>query len=407
MNKFDQIHNVKNKFTKSNPNFLKPMFGTTDVIPLWIADMDFEVAKPIQKALQELVTRNIYSYEFDTESIFKVISDWNYKRHQLTLNPNSFIQVLGALTGIAVLIRELSEKGDPILVQTPVYHQFFKIIESAGRKVVSNELKVVDGHYKMDFDAIKNQIKTLNIKVLLLCNPHNPVGRVWTKTELQELVNIANEHNVTIISDEIHSEIVYTNSTFNSIASLNNSENHITVIGSPAKTFGLQSISNGYLYIPNKKLYKQVKSTVESLYIDHGTILTGNATLAAYTEGEEWLNDLLVYLEKTVDWILNFLETELPEVTMCRPEGTYQIWLDFSTLNLSEKALKYLVTQQAKLGLAPGSWFKANGPQFMRMNIASPLSKIQQSFYQLKKAIDNGLDSSFNEAEAPTNFKPF
>ena len=119
------------------------MFGTTDVIPLWIADMDFEVAKPIQKALQELVTRNIYSYEFDTESIFKVISDWNYKRHQLTLNPNSFIQVLGALTGIAVLIRELSEKGDAILVQTPVYQQFFKIIESAGRKVLSNELKVV------------------------------------------------------------------------------------------------------------------------------------------------------------------------------------------------------------------------------------------------------------------------
>ncbi|UMB54650.1 PatB family C-S lyase [Lutibacter sp. A64] len=407
MNQFDKVHTVKNKFTKSNPNFLKPMFGTTDVIPLWIADMDFEVAKPIQKALQELVTRNIYSYEFDTDSIFKAISDWNFKRHQLQLNPNSFIQVLGVLTGIAVLIRELSEKGDAILVQTPVYHQFFKIIETAERKVVSNKLKIVDGHYKMDFEAIKNQIKTLNIKVILLCNPHNPVGRVWTKAELQELVNIANEHKVTIISDEIHSEIVYSNATFNSIASLKDSENHITVIGSPAKTFGLQSISNGYLYIPNKNMYKQVKSTVESLYIDHGTILTRNATLAAYTEGEEWLSELLIYLEKTVDWIVNFLEKELPNVTMCKPEGTYQIWLDFSKLNLSETALKYLVMHQAKLGLAPGDWFKANGPQFMRMNIASPLSKIQQSFYQLKEAIDGGLDSSFNETEAAHYFKPF
>ena len=407
MSQFDKIHNVKNNFTKSNPNFLKPMFGTTDVIPLWIADMEFEVAKPIQKALQELVSRNIYSYEFDTDSIFKAISDWNFKRHQLKLNPKSFIQVLGVLTGIAVLIRELSEKGDTIMVQTPVYHQFFKIIESAGRKVVSNPLKVEDGHYKMDFDAIKNQIKTLKIKVILLCNPHNPVGRVWTNTELQELVTIANEHNVTIISDEIHSEIVYSKSKFNSITSLKNSENHITVIGSPAKAFGLQSISNGYLYIPNKNMYKQVKTIVESLYINHGTILTANATIAAYSEGEEWLKDLLMYLENTVNWILNFLEKELPEVTMCKPEGTYQIWLDFSKLNLSETALKYLVFKQAKLGLAPGDWFKASGPQFMRMNIASPLSKIKQSFYQLKEAINNGLDSSFNEDDNKNNFKPF
>ncbi|WP_372744213.1 MalY/PatB family protein [Lutibacter sp.] len=407
MNNFDKIHSVKNKFTKSNPNLLKAMFGTTDVIPLWIADMDFEVAKPIQKALQELVSRNIYSYEFDTDSVFKVISDWNFKRHQLKLNPKSFIQVLGVLTGIGVLIRELTEKGDNIMVQTPVYHQFFKIIESAGRKVVCNKLKVVNGHYKMDFEAVKNQIKTLNIKVILLCNPHNPVGRVWTKKELQELVDIANEHNVTIISDEIHSEIVYSKSKFNSITSLINSENHITVIGSPAKTFGLQSISNGYLYIPNKEMHEKVKSTVESLYINHGTILTTNATIAAYSEGEEWLKDLLVYLENTVNWIVNFLEKELPEVTMCKPEGTYQIWLDFSKLNLSETALKYLIMKQAKLGLAPGDWFKASGPQFMRMNIATPLAKIQQSFYQLKEAIDSGLDSAFNEAENSNNFKPF
>ncbi|WP_372755002.1 MalY/PatB family protein [Mariniflexile sp.] len=407
MNQFDKIHQVKNKFTKNNPIFLKQMFGATDVIPLWIADMDFEVAKPIQKALQELVSRNIYSYEFDTESIYKVISEWNFKRHQLKLNPKSFIQVLGVLTGISVLIRELSEKGDNIMVQTPVYHQFFKIIESAGRNVISNKLKVAEGQYQMDFEAIENQIKTLNIRVILLCNPHNPVGRVWTNKELQTLVDIANKYHATIISDEIHSEIVYTNSKFNSIASLKNSENHITVIGSPAKTFGLQSISNGYLYIPNNKKYKQVKSTVDSLYINHGTILSAHATMAAYTEGEAWLRDLLVYLENTIKWILNFLETQLPEVTMVKPEGTYQIWLDFSKLNLSETALKYLIVHQAKLGLAPGDWFKASGPQFMRMNIATPLSKIQQSFYQLKEAIDIGLDRSFNEEEHINKFRPF
>ncbi|WP_106794167.1 MalY/PatB family protein [Aquimarina sp. Aq78] len=397
MSSFDKIHTVENNFAKSNPNYLKTMFGSTDIMPLWIADMDFEIAKPIQDALQQLVTRNIYAYEFNTEDVFKAISDWNFKRHQLKLNPKSFVQVSGVLTGIGVLIRELSEKGDNIMVQTPVYHQFYKVIESANRKVVSNKLKVVDSHYKMDFEDMERKLKTLNIKAILLCNPHNPVGRVWNEEELQKLVDLANQYNVTIISDEIHSDIVYSKSQFNSIASLDNSENHIAVIGSPAKTFGMQSISNGYLYIANENIFKQVKHTIGSLYLDHGSIHSANATIAAYTKGEEWLNDLVVYLEKTMNWIIDFIEKELPQVKLYKPEGTYQIWLDFSMLNLSDNALKHLVVHQAKLALTPGDWFEKNHIQFMRMNIASPLSKIQQAFYQLKEAIDTGIDPSFDK----------
>ncbi|WP_299887042.1 MalY/PatB family protein [uncultured Lacinutrix sp.] len=402
MSQFDTIHTVENNFAKSNSNYLKAMFGATDVMPLWIADMDFETAKPIQEAMQKLVTRNIYAYEFNTGEVFQAISDWNYKRHQLKLNPKSFVQISGVLTGIGMLIRELSKKGDGIMVQTPVYHQFFKVIESAGRKVISNKLKVVDGNYQMDFEDIERKLKTLNIKAILLCNPHNPIGRVWTKEELNKLVNLANIYNVTIISDEIHSDIVYSKSTFNSIASIDNSENHIAVIGSPAKTFGMQSISNGYLYIPNEEIYKQVKNTIGSLYLDHGSIHSANATIAAYTKGEEWLNSLLVYLEKTMNWITNFVENELPEITIYKPEGTYQIWLDFSKMELSEKALKHLVINQAKLALTPGDWFEKSHTQFMRMNVASPLEKIQQAFYQLKQAIDDGVDCSFNE-EAKTD----
>lgn len=397
MNRFDTIHTVEHNFAKSNPNYLKAMFGITEVMPLWIADMDFEIAKPIQDALQKLVTRNIYAYEFNTSEVFKAISDWNLRRHQLQLNPKSFVQVSGVLTGIGVLIRELSKKGDGILVQTPVYHQFFKVIESADRQVVHNKLKVVDGHYQMNFEDIERKLKTLNIKAILLCNPHNPIGRVWTKEELQKLVNLANQYNVAIISDEIHSDIVYSGFHFNSIASLDNSENHIAVLGSPAKTFGMQSISNGYLYIPDGKTYKQVKNTIGSLYLDHGSIHSANATIAAYTKGEEWLDNLLSYLEKTMNWIENFVQKELPEVTLYKPEGTYQVWLDFSKLNISDKTLKHLVVNQAKLALTPGDWFETSHTQFMRMNIASPLSKIQQAFHQLKKAVDEGVDCSFNE----------
>ncbi len=403
MNQFDTTHTVEHNFAKSNPNYLKAMFGTTDVMPLWIADMDFEIAKPIQEALQKLVTRNIYAYEFNTEEAFKAISDWNLKRHQLQLNPKSFVQVSGVLTGIGVLIRELSDKGDGILIQTPIYHQFFKVIESAGRKVISNKLKVVDGHYQMDFEDIERKLKTLNIKIILLCNPHNPIGRVWTKEELQKLIHLANQYGVTIISDEIHSDIVYSKSQFNSISSLESSENHIAVLGSPAKTFGMQSISNGYIYIPNENTHKQVKQTIGALYLDHGSIHSVNATIAAYLKGEEWLDDLLGYLEKTMIWIENFMQKELPEVTLFKPEGTYQIWLDFSKLNLSDDALKHLIVYQAKLALTPGDWFEASHAQFMRMNVASPLSKIQQAFHQLKKAIDVGIDCSFNEAESNNN----
>ena len=403
MSQFDTIHTVENNFAKSNDNYLKGMFGATDLMPLWLADMNFEIAKPIQDALQKLVTRNIYAYEFNTGDVFKAISDWNLKRHQLELNPKSFVQVSGVLTGIGVLIRELTEKGDNVLVQTPVYHQFFKLIESANRKVVSNKLKIVDGHYQMDFENLEHQLKSLHIKVILLCNPHNPIGRVWTKEELQKLVDLANIYNVTIISDEIHSDIVYSKSQFNSIASLPDSENHITVIGSPAKTFGMQSISNGYLYIPNEHMHKQVKHTIGSLYLDHGSIHSANATIAAYTEGEEWLKDLLVYLEKTMDWVEDFVKNELPEVTLFKPEGTYQAWLDFSPLKLSDAALKHLVVNQAKLALTPGDWFDASHTQFMRVSVASPLSVIQQAFHQLKKAVDAGVDCSFSEAESNNN----
>ncbi|WP_299158243.1 PatB family C-S lyase [uncultured Tenacibaculum sp.] len=403
MSQFDTMHTTENNFAKENPNYLKSMFGATDIMPLWIADMDFEIAKPIQEALQKLVTRNMYAYEFNTGDVFNAISDWNFKRHQLELNPKSFVQVSGVLTGIGILIRELSKKGDSIMVQTPVYHQFFKVIESAGRKVVSNKLKVIDGRYQMDFEDVERKLKTLNIKAIILCNPHNPIGRVWSIEELKKLVNLANEYNVTIISDEIHSDIVYSKSQFNSIASIGNSNNHIAVIGSPAKTFGMQSISNGYLYIPNDNFKQLVKRSVESLYLDHGNILSANATIAAYKEGEEWLNDLLTYLEKTMNWIDNFLQEELPEVILYKPEGTYQVWLDFSKLKLSDRALKHLVVNQAKLALTPGDWFEGGHTQFMRMNIASPLSTIKQAFQQLKKAIDTGIDASFNEVTAADN----
>ncbi|MEW7292129.1 MalY/PatB family protein [Aquimarina sp. 2304DJ70-9] len=390
MNSFSTLHdNYEHHFAKSNPNMLKSMFGSTDLMPLWIADMDFKVAEPITAELKRLVDRGVYAYEFNTDEVFKAISDWNLKRHQLKLNSTSFLQVSSVLTGIALLIRELSNEGDGVVVQTPVYHQFYKVITTANRKIVRNPLKIVDGNYVMDFDDLEVKLKSENVRIILLCNPHNPIGRVWNRQELQKLIELANANNVTIISDEIHSDIIYSKAVFNSITSFNQKQ-HIAVLGSPAKTFGMQSISNGYLYIANEDMFNRIKAMVASMYLDHGNAFSAFATIAAYTKGEAWVDDLIVYIEHTIDWIQGFLQKEIPQVKLSRPEGTYQVWLDFSKLNISEDALQKLIFKKAKLALAPGTWFDKDHSQFMRMNIASPISKIQEAFCQLKIAIDEG-----------------
>ncbi|MEX0275569.1 MAG: MalY/PatB family protein [Flavobacteriaceae bacterium] len=388
MESFNTIHdNYEHNFVKSDPHMLRSMFGDVDAIPFWIADMDFKVAEPITEELRRLVNRGIYAYEFNTGTIFKSIVDWNLKRHQLKLNGKAFIQVTGVLTGIALLIRELSNEGDGVLIQTPVYHQFYKVIKTANRKAVGNPLKVVDGSYEMDFEDMERKLQTENVKIILLCNPHNPIGRVWKKWELEKLIGLANTYEATIVSDEIHSDIIYSGAKFNSIAAFSPKQ-HIAVLGAPAKTFGMQSISNGCLYVPNRAVHKQIKNAVGSMYLDHGNAFSTFATIAAYTKGEDWVNGLIAHLEKNVDWIQNFLQKDIPKVKMSVPEGTYQVWLDFSALALPQEVLDDLVFTKAKLALTPGRWFCNDHAQFMRMNIASPLPKLQKAFQQLKNAID-------------------
>ncbi|WMI65358.1 PatB family C-S lyase [Aestuariibaculum sp. YM273] len=388
MSIFDLEHNVENYFVKNNPKYLKMVLGADDVMPLWIADMDFKVAPPITEALQDIVARGVYAYEDISPQVKQAIADWNLERHELNMNPTNFIQVNGVLTAIAVILRALTEDGDGVMVQTPVYHQFFQVIKTANRTIIESPLKIENGHYAFDFDDMERQLKSGKTKVILLCNPHNPVGRVWNREELQKLIHLANQYNVIIVSDEVHSEIVFSKSKFHSILSFEDTNNHIAILGSPAKTFGMQSIANGYIYINDTTQFEQINSLATSMYLHQGGALSAYAILAAYTKGHTWVDDLVVYLEQTVNWIEEFLNTELPQVKMIRPEGTYQIWLDFSALNISENELKDLVFHKAKVGLALGSTFGSDYQLFMRMNIASPFVKIQRAFRQLKAAMD-------------------
>ena len=392
MNAFDEIQTSKNLFVKNRPYFLNMMFGTTDFVPLWIADMEFKVAPEITEAIHEIAERGVYSYEFTTQEVVESIVAWNLKRHHLNLNPKNFIQVTtGVLTALSIMIQELTEIGEGVVIQTPVYHQFEKVIQSAKREVLVNPLKLENGKYSMDFVDLERIFKTSNTKTMILCNPHNPVGRVWNREELQQLLNLSDTYGVSILSDEIHSEIVYKGATFNSIASFEGGRKHIIILGSPAKTFGMHSIANGFFYTENEQISEKLKTKISSMYLDHGNALSGYATIAAYRKGGKWLDELLDYLEETNVWIKRFLESELPNVKLIYPEGTYQLWLDFSGLGFTNKELKKLIFEKAKVGLAPGEWFGAGHEQYMRMNIASPRSVIQNALYAIKNAINTTI----------------
>ncbi|HDM8150193.1 TPA: aminotransferase class I/II-fold pyridoxal phosphate-dependent enzyme [Vibrio harveyi] len=378
---------IKDKFIKHDSQMLNQVYGTDQVVPYWIADMDFPIASPISQAMQQLVSRETFSYEFGSKMVFQSIADWNKDLHGLELSIDNFVQVPGVLSAIALLIREFTKEGEGVLIQTPVYHQFRRLIESAGRTVVGNTMKIENDYYVMDFELLENQLKSGEVQMILLCNPHNPVGRVWTKAELERMVALAEKYKVMIISDEVHADIVFEGSNFTSMTSLGY-ENSLTIIGSPAKNFGLNSISNGYIYSDNQALFEKIKATSASLSIDHGNAFTTYATIAAYQQGKEWFEGFYAYTQNNRNWIIEFIEHNLPLVKAFPPQGTNQIWLDFSGLELEPSQLKTLLTEEAKMALTPGIWFGEPNENYYRMNFACSLKQIQTSFELLKAAVD-------------------
>ncbi|MCG9694260.1 PatB family C-S lyase [Vibrio sp. Isolate22] len=377
-----------NAFIKSKPQMLMNMYNTTDVFPYWVADMDFQIAEPITHELNRLVERGVYSYEFHEQAVFEALSKWYAKRHGLNLSADKFVQVPGVLSGIALLLRQFTNEGDGVLIHTPAYHQFSNLVSKAGREVVKSPL-VNDGQsYQIDFEGMEQQIVDHQVKTMIFCNPHNPTGRVWTAQEIEQVVEIAKRHDVLIISDEIHSDIIFEGHTFTSLTSFDY-DKVITLIGSPAKTFGMHSISNGYVYTNNEALFEAFKANVAAMYLDHGNALTTFATIAAFEKGEEWLEGMLVYLQETVKWITEFAEKRIPQLKVFQPQGTYQVWFDFSALGFSKEKLKNTVFEQAGMGLTPGGWFGAESYHFMRMNIATSRDNIEKSFEALANAIDN------------------
>ncbi len=384
MYNFDEIHRTKNSYYKNSSARNKKLFKTDKVMPFWIADMNFKIALPITESLQEIVSRGIYAYEGEPEGYTQSIANWFNQQHAYQLYSNRFLEVPGTLTGISFLTDVFSKENDNILIQPPVYHNFKSTIVNMKRCVVNNPLKIENGSYEMDFEDLEQKFKSKNIKIMILCNPHNPIGRVWEKDRIEKIISLTKKYKVILISDEIHSEIIFGDRKMNSLTQYEKEDNIISILGSPGKTFGLQSIAIGFFYINNLELYKSLKKRIEALNLNHINTFSRYATCAAYKEGKQWFSEMKKYIEKNYDWIHRFVKMELPKVKLFPLHSTYLIWLDFNGLNLDKTTLEHLLFVKAGVGFAPGDWFGKEGLGFMRMTIAYPLPVLQKAFYQLK-----------------------
>lgn len=367
---------------------VQELYGSDNVQPLWVADMDLEIASPIKKALHERVDHGIFGYTFTDEALNKVVIDWVKNHHNFDVASNDIVYSPGVLETIHMTILTQTDELDKILIQTPVYHPFQHMIKRHNRTLVTSPLINTEGHYTMDFNDLEAQFKT-GVKMMILCSPHNPIGRVWTKKELQRVLELAKQYHVLIVSDEIHADLVYSRHKHTPMASLDSVASHpIITLMSPTKTFNLAGLQISYAIIPDKKIRTQIKNAFVRFGMTMLNPLGITALEAAYTQGEDWLSQLIDLLTTNKTLVETTLEP-YDSVTVTQAEGTYLLWLDFNHLGMSHDDLKTWMEKEVGLGLNSGIAFGENGSGFMRMNIASPTTYITEALDKLTKALDN------------------
>lgn len=372
--------------TKANPKTIESLFGQSDITPMWVADMDFAIAELIQNALTERIADSGFAYEYKPESFFKVQKDWYQKQYRLDLKKEHIVFSPTITTTIAVIIENFTNESDGIIIQPPVFMEFRDVIRKTKRKIVKNALKLVDDHYKIDFSDLEEKASSEKNKILILCNPHNPVGRVWTKKELEKIVSICKKNDVILISDEIHKDIVLFDNKFTSVLSSAEEWNKIVICTSEAKTFNLPSILDAMAIIPEKSIRNSVKDIFGKYNLGRTNALSRVALETAYMEGENWLKSLKEIIEENVYTIEHELKENNSKIKLIKPEGTYQVWLDFREIFTDTKEMFNSITKNSGIGMNAGHWFGREGALFMRMNIATSPEKVKKAILSIIKA---------------------
>lgn len=382
------------KIERKNTDCLKFDFAVrrgkpADVLPLWVADMDFQTSSLILDEIQKRVAHGVFGYTETADRYFEAVAGWMKRHHDLDIKQNWVVKTPGVVFALAMAVKAYTEPGDNVLIQQPVYYPFSEVIEDNNRNIISSDLVLSeDGRYRIDFEDLENKIVQHQVKLFLLCSPHNPVGRVWTREELARIADICVRHQVIVVSDEIHEDFTFKGYTHTPLLKVDERiENLCVTATSPAKTFNLAGLQISNIIIPNANLRHAFKKQIAAAGYSQLNTIGIVACEAAYRYGETWYEQLKKYLEENLNFVREYLKSELPQIKLIEPEGTYLIWLDFRSLGLKENELEELIVHKAKLWLDSGAIFGSVGEGFERINIATNREILKEALDRIKDAI--------------------
>jgi cystathionine beta-lyase len=375
---------------------------------MWVADMDFPVAPPIVEALKRRAEHGFYGYTTAGTGVIQSVVDRMWNKYAWKIKPEWIVFTPGVIPALNVAVRMLAHQGDEIILQEPVYYPFFPAVTSSGCQIVNNQLQLINGRYEMDYEDLEHQFQTRigmlpvpnRIKAIMLCNPHNPVGRLWSREELIRLGEIAIKQGVVVISDEIHCELLYKGHQHTPFASISDTfeQNSITCM-SPSKTFNLAGLEISSIIIPNKKLCHLFTNTMTGI-VPHPNLFGYTALESAYRFGDEWLDQLLDYLQGNLDFLLKYFADRIPKIKVIKPQGTYLVWLDCRDLGMDDMTLRSFMRDKVKVGLDDGFLFGSGGLGFQRMNIACPRPVLEEALRRIETMVNKLVSQADNETQA-------
>jgi cystathionine beta-lyase len=363
-------------------------FGSTDLIPMWVADMDFRTPDFIMEAIRKRTEHEILGYSVRPDSFYQAIINWYRQRQSWAIERDWILFSPGVVAALSMAVNAFSRQGEKVIVQPPVYHPFFSVVKENKREIVYNTLVEDEGYYRMDLDDLKKKIDR-DTRLLLLSHPHNPVGRVWTPEELKDLADICLENDIAILSDEIHSDLVLPPHVHTPLSTLSDEIADITVTCVAAsKTFNLAGLSSSAVIISNEMLRTRFSQEVQKGHLYMGNIFGTIAMETAYSKGADWLEQLLAYLKGNAELLTEYTEANLPGIRVLSPEATYLAWLDMKSFGMKSKQLREFMTREARIGCNDGPSFGPGGTGYQRLNFACPRSTLEKALHQLKQAVE-------------------
>mgnify|MGYP000846283519 FL=1 len=387
---FDRIIDRRNTDSvKWSEKILQNIFGNKESIPMWVADMDFMVAEPIRNALIERAQHGIFGYGQKSDEFLEAAVNWQRKRNDWVIEKEWILFTPGVIPALNYIVETFCNRGDKVIIQSPVYYPFARIIKNNGCHIANNPLVLTNGKYEMDFFKLEELVCNSRTKLMILCSPHNPVGRVWTETELKQLGEICIKNNVLVVSDEIHSDLVYPPNKHIPFGKISQEFAMNSIIcTSPSKTFNLAGLQLSNIIVPNERIRQELNNKLQTIGIDPNSF-AAVAQVVAYNHGEEWLEQLLAYLQDNLQFIEGFINERMQRVKLVKPEATYLAWLDFSDYGLTPQELQKVMREKAKVALNDGYIFGPGGEQFQRINFACPRVILEEALERIANSFND------------------